>query len=339
MALEKNDRIEGTPTIPVVPIDTTDLLKEITTNEKTNVRNSVENNLTKLQKTTPDINISKVIETIAPLAILVGADEKNITNITKIIKKDSGISKFISDIWSKMKPYIPSWIISLFKETDHGIGDDTSTTIPSDTTIEVKKTPKVTKKLEVTKSPLSTITKAVKAKLDMKTKSSIVRMFEGSTSPPMKEKFILPSNTTYKNLQAELKLKSSETVHGGDTEKSPTHKGTYILMKLLENKFPNMFKYSAAVNDDFHHDKISYHSKHQEGVAFDYTLNEGKQNFHLSAYPQIKEFFQDLGINTSGFINEYARLSKHGTAGHIHMSFAKKDLDQVYKAYTSSNAK
>ncbi len=286
----------------------------------------------------PENNTSKkAIDTIGDLATFAGADEKNVKKITEIINEDSAIGKFVSKTWSAIKPFIPKFILDLFATPDHGIGDDTGTTTPSNITPKGIDETYNTKldNIEI-QTPPNKITEAIKQKLTLKTKSTITRMFEGSISPPMKEKFILPNNTTYKNLQAELKLKSRETIHGGDTEQSPTHKGTYILMKLLENEFPTILKHSAAVNDDFHHDKIQYHSKHQDGVAFDYTLNGGGKNFHLSAYPKIKNFFQDLGIDTSGFINEYAKLSKHGTAGHLHFQFKEKDLDAVYNAFSQA---
>ncbi len=39
---------------------------------------------------------------------------------------------------------------------------------------------------------------------------------------------------------------------------------------------------------------------------------------------------------TLGLINEYAKLSKQGTAGHLHFSFQEKELDQVYNAYANA---
>ncbi len=255
----------------------------------------------------------------------------------------------VKKILSKLKSFLPQFILKWFQNTN----SSTSSIHSSDTQISSIESPSHSKDNNTTtpkknntenhhetiKNSTETthpIVKAIQKKLDLKTRTALDRMFKGSISPPMKKKYILPNHHTYTHLQAELKLKSEESVHGGSTEHSPTHKGTFILMKLLENKFPHMFKYSAAVNDDFHHDKISYHSIHTEGRAFDYSLSPKKVKSHKEVYAQIISFFQSLGIDTSQFKNEYAKLSRQGTAGHIHMSFSKSDLDQVYKAYAQA---
>ncbi len=325
---------------PTVKIDTKNLANLATDINTTDTTTD----LAKLQKKTPSIkstkennntddNISEsVVNNIANLAVLAGADEKNVTKIKEIVNKDSGIGKFLSKTWSTIKPFIPKFILDFFSdEKNHDIGSTTASKTPQFAQ-KVKK--EETKEVIPEKSKIET---EVGKLMILQTKTAISRMFKGSISPPMKEKFIIPNSTTYQKLQAELELKSSETVHGGDTEKSPTHKGTYILMKLLEDKFPNMFKYSAAVNDDFHHDKIKYHSKHTDGVAFDYSLKKG--SLHIDAFDKVTNFLKELGLNTSELKNEYAKLSAQGTAGHLHFQFTKNELDQVYNAYANNNKK
>lgn len=84
----------------------------------------------------------------------------------------------------------------------------------------------------------------------------------------------------------------------------------------------------TAFNDHFHKGR---RSKHNEGLASDFTLNDPSQS--AQAAEQVRQRLRAAGLPDSAFnvIDEYRNPSGHATGGHIHAQFAGKEWAEKYR--------
>jgi len=360
MNIEDNTTKEVTPVIltaekPTITVDTTALATDVNTT-KTKAK------LEKLLKTTPEVtnisatanqeninknNTSTIVKNALEVATIFGMD-KNTTNTIQTAAEDK--TSWLYKVFDFAKKIIPvsiqDWFANLFKEKDHGISNDTRTTTPSNTT----PTAQDFQNFETKKESGSKITQSISELITEKTRTDINEMLGNSSSV---KTYISAKEQNYTALQKHLRLKSAETIGAGSKltvlqrqskalqEKATqaTHKGTFIVMKLLENKFPKTFMHSAAVNDDFHH-RLTYHSNHTEGKAFDYTLKinkgENQKTVYAHQFTKIRNFLQTLGLNTNSLKDECNHPSGRSTAPHLHFEFKEDELDKVYAAFSQA---
>jgi hypothetical protein len=100
--------------------------------------------------------------------------------------------------------------------------------------------------------------------------------------------------------------------------------GVWALARSIQNEFGvDLF---TAFNDVFHQ---QYRSKHNEGLAADFTLKDPKQSAAVAA--AIRAKFASLGIQGS-VLDEYTNPSAHATGGHIHVQFASQAAADRYAA-------
>lgn len=105
-----------------------------------------------------------------------------------------------------------------------------------------------------------------------------------------------------------LKVKSSETTGGGKITQS-----TYDFAKLVQANIKG-FNQFTAFNDEYH-THLKYHSKHRDGIKFDFVINGGL-NSSYGAVSQLKALAKKYGYDIS-VLNEYAKPSGNATGGHI----------------------
>lgn len=105
-----------------------------------------------------------------------------------------------------------------------------------------------------------------------------------------------------------LKVKSSETTGGGKITQS-----TYDFAKLVQANIKG-FNQFTAFNDEYH-THLKYHSKHTDGIKFDFVINGGL-NSSYGAVSQLKALAKKYGYDIS-VLNEYAKPSGNATGGHI----------------------
>ena len=120
----------------------------------------------------------------------------------------------------------------------------------------------------------------------------------------------------------ELRIKSKDALAGGHTKQE-----TLDTAKLLQDTMPE-FKEMTAADDAYHHG-LSYHSKHTEGTAFDFTVEGGKSRASEIA-KQTREILAAQNIQAK-VIDEYNRPSKNATGGHIHVELQNLDLKKQHE--------
>lgn len=125
-----------------------------------------------------------------------------------------------------------------------------------------------------------------------------------------------------------LRLKSSEAIAGGAAELGTTHLAKAI--QDAEKAMPGGLNRFTSVNDAYHHEHRP-HSKHTEGLAFDFTINDQSKSTESAEY--VKSMLKQSGLAPGDFkiIDEY-KHSTGGTGGHIHVQFQSKKAAAKYAA-------
>ena len=106
-----------------------------------------------------------------------------------------------------------------------------------------------------------------------------------------------------------LRMKDpKENTGGGKITQS-----TYDFAKIVQDNIKG-FNQFTAFNDEYH-TKLKYHSKHLDGIKFDFVINGGL-NSSYGTVNQLKALAKKYGYDIS-VINEYAKPSKNASGGHI----------------------
>ena len=102
-----------------------------------------------------------------------------------------------------------------------------------------------------------------------------------------------------------LRVKSSESTAGGDAKQE-----LILLANEIQRKLGGDLRYFSAFNDAYHQG-LDRDSAHTRGTALDFTLTDP------SKAAEVTEMVRGLpGVKK--VLNEYAKLSRGGTGGHIH---------------------
>jgi hypothetical protein len=121
---------------------------------------------------------------------------------------------------------------------------------------------------------------------------------------------------------------------GQATAGGETNEGVFALAADIQRKHPELNRFTAF-NDAYHHRGLGYHSKHQDGLATDFTVNDRKDAEGMSN--SIRDELKEMGIDAQ-VINEYKKLSLRGTSGHIHVGFKSAEDAQRYQEISQRNA-
>lgn len=106
-----------------------------------------------------------------------------------------------------------------------------------------------------------------------------------------------------------LRMKDpKENTGGGKITQS-----TYDFAKIVQDNIKG-FNQFTAFNDEYH-TKLKYHSKHLDGIKFDFVINGGLSDSY-GTVNQLKALAKKYGYDIS-VINEYAKPSKNASGGHI----------------------
>lgn len=112
-----------------------------------------------------------------------------------------------------------------------------------------------------------------------------------------------------------LRVKSAESTAGGGHHPAIKRIGELIMANVQNfNRF-------TALNDAWHkHNKPN--SKHTQGLAIDFTLTNGAAGSD-AAVNVVKGLLQQAGLSPNEFLvlNEYKRMSRGATGGHVHVGF------------------
>lgn len=108
-----------------------------------------------------------------------------------------------------------------------------------------------------------------------------------------------------------LTLKKGDVAGGG-----PVKPGVLPFASKIQTQVPG-FKEFTALNDDFHQ---GLNSKHNAGLAIDFTLNTGKAGAPL-AKAAVENIAKNAGIEGVYVQDEYNYPSRNSTGDHIHVQF------------------
>lgn len=127
-----------------------------------------------------------------------------------------------------------------------------------------------------------------------------------------------------------LRIKGREDNNGG-----MLHNAGYALAHWAQANIPNFERVSAG-NDKYHHGVLRdkngkiYHSKHENGLAVDFTLKNGKAGSKAATFA-IRSLLAKAGVDGK-VANEYFARSGSATGGHIHAQFQTKEVaDKFYQ--------
>jgi hypothetical protein len=132
--------------------------------------------------------------------------------------------------------------------------------------------------------------------------------------------------------QSTQQFPSTVNVKPGAEAAGPAEQGTEALKQNLGSKIGG-FNRITAVKDQYHKENAA-HSKHNEGLAVDFTVKEKTPEAYAAAATQVREHLRSTGLKDGGtnpdfkVINEYAT----GTASHIHVQFRDKTAANQYLA-------
>lgn len=107
--------------------------------------------------------------------------------------------------------------------------------------------------------------------------------------------------------------------------------GVLALARSLGTDIPGLQRITA-LNDAYHKGTSS---KHNEGLALDFTLRDASQSAAVAA--KIRAKLQALGV-AAQVIDEYTNPSARSTGGHIHVGFANAVAAQRYADITRAAA-
>lgn len=122
-----------------------------------------------------------------------------------------------------------------------------------------------------------------------------------------------------------------QAFQGGQTEEGILNLARYL--QANEQNIPGGLRRFSSFNDAYHR-KANPRSKHTEGLAMDFSLNDAKQSSQAADY--VKKQLLAAGMSEEDFkiINEYKNPSKHATGGHIHVNFANKKAAEKFAQFS-----
>lgn len=122
------------------------------------------------------------------------------------------------------------------------------------------------------------------------------------------------NDNPFAGLRMGTAAQAAERTGGG-----PTALGIVDLAHKIQNSVSGI-KEMTAFNDRYHQDKTTYASKHKEGLAMDFTIDDPKQS-QLVASQVRKMLMDDMKLQPHQFQvrDEYKYPSSKSTAGHIHV--------------------
>jgi hypothetical protein len=102
--------------------------------------------------------------------------------------------------------------------------------------------------------------------------------------------------------------------------------------RWMQTNLPG-FNRVTSMNDAFHQ-RLRRNSAHKGGLAVDATISDPRQS--AAAAQQIRDELIAKGLDPSEFrvIDEYKRLSRGGTGGHIHTQFNSAEAAERYRNAT-----
>ena len=125
-------------------------------------------------------------------------------------------------------------------------------------------------------------------------------------------------------------IKSKGLVKATSIDGGKAHAGTYAAALNMTDLFKDKVTGFAAFDDKFHLSKGGYHPK---GLAFDMSVKGGKVGQVTPEVAQMKEYLASLGMTEGSdfaILDEYLKLSKNATGGHIHFSWKSQEAAEKY---------
>lgn len=155
---------------------------------------------------------------------------------------------------------------------------------------------------------------------------------EASGNKEALEKFYQANPNMRSSQTSTQQFPSTVNVKPGAESAGPAEQGTEALKENLGSKIGG-FNRITAVKDQYHKENAA-HSKHNEGLAVDFTVKEKTPEAYAAAATQVREHLRSTGLKDGGtnpdfkVIDEY----KSGTASHIHVQFRDKTAANQYLA-------
>lgn len=117
----------------------------------------------------------------------------------------------------------------------------------------------------------------------------------------------------------------------GDVSADAHEPGTDILAQNLMGFVPGFKQFTAF--DDAFHGKVSPGSKHNAGLAIDFTVNGGSKEY-AAATSAVRKHLADLGLGPGDVkvIDELNNPSSKATGPHIHVQFQSKEAADKYRS-------
>jgi len=116
----------------------------------------------------------------------------------------------------------------------------------------------------------------------------------------------------------------------GDVIADQHEAGTDVLAQNISSLIPSFGLFTAF--DDAYHSKVHPNSKHNSGLAIDFTIRGGKAEYARAA-AALKKHLLDAGLNMSEFYvkDEANNRDEHTTGDHIHVQFQSKEAAAKYR--------
>lgn len=126
---------------------------------------------------------------------------------------------------------------------------------------------------------------------------------------------------------AGLKM-GSDTQANERTGGGATAFGVVDLAQKIQSSISGIKEFTAF-NDKYHQANTPYASKHKEGLAMDFTVNDPTQSAQVAQH--VTKLLNDMGLKSDQFTvrDEYKNPSAKSTAGHIHVQL--KDVETANK--------
>lgn len=103
--------------------------------------------------------------------------------------------------------------------------------------------------------------------------------------------------------------------------------GVQALAQSLQAGIPELNQFTAF--NDAYHSLLGGSSKHSQGLALDFSINDPKKSAEVAA--AIRARLAELGVR--GYVrDEYANPSKNSTGPHIHVQFAGQEWAEKFAA-------
>ncbi|MEI6882137.1 MAG: hypothetical protein WCK82_12515, partial [Bacteroidota bacterium] len=139
---------------------------------------------------------------------------------------------------------------------------------------------------------------------------------------------VIKNEINKKNTQA---FPSTVNVKPGAESAGSAEQGTEALKKNLSNI--SGFNRITAVKDEYHKENAP-HSKHNKGLAVDFTVDTKTPKAYAAAAEEVRQKIRAVGLKDSGTNPDFTVIDefKSGTAPHIHVQFRDKQAADSYLA-------